>query len=219
MSAVAALPRYSAAEEIANSITHGVGVLFGIAALCIMTTFASLYGDAWHIIGASVFGITLVLLYSFSTLYHSIPIPRAKSVFRVLDHAAIFLLIAGTYTPFTLVSLRGAWGWALFGVIWGAAILGIILKVFSLNRWELLSLGLYTGMGWAVAFAVKPLMAAVPTGGLVLLLLGGLSYTFGIVFYVWETLPFNHAIWHLFVLGGSVLHFFAVLFYVIPVFS
>lgn len=213
------LPFYSAREELANSITHGVGILFGISALCIMTTFASLYGNAWHIVGCSVFGATLVLLYTFSTLYHSVSLPRVKTVFRVLDHVAIFLLIAGTYTPFTLVSLRGAWGWSIFGVVWGAALVGILLKVVSLNRWEAFSLCLYGGMGWTVVVAAKPLMAAVAPGGLWLLLAGGLAYTFGIVFYVWNSLPFNHAIWHLFVLAGSVLHFFAVLFYVIPIFS
>ena len=219
MSAVAALPCYSAGEELANSITHGVGILFGISALCIMTTFAALYGDAWHIVGCSVFGAALVLLYTFSTLYHSVTVPRLKSVFRVFDHSAIYLLIAGTYTPFTLVSLRGAWGWVLFGAVWGAALVGIVLKIISIHRWEALSLGLYAGMGWSVVVAVKPLLSSLPTGGLIFLTLGGLAYTFGIVFYVWEKLPFNHAIWHLFVLTGSILHFFAVLFYVIPVFS
>ncbi|VFQ43501.1 PAQR family membrane homeostasis protein TrhA [Desulfoluna butyratoxydans] len=219
MSAVAALPRYSVGEELANSITHGVGILFGISALCIMTTFAALYGDVWHIVGCSVFGAALVLLYTFSTLYHSVTVPRLKSVLRVFDHSAIYLLIAGTYTPFTLVSLRGAWGWVLFGGIWAAALVGIVLKIISIHRWEALSLGLYAGMGWSVVVAVKPLLSSVDTGGLAFLLFGGLAYTFGIVFYVWEKLPFNHAIWHLFVLTGSILHFFAVLFYVIPIFS
>jgi hemolysin III len=208
--------RYSRAEEIANSITHGVGLLLAIGALATMTALAALHGNAWHIVGCSVFGATLVLSYLTSTLYHSLPTVRAKSVLRVLDHCAIFLLIAGTYTPFMLVNLRGPWGWSLFGVIWAVAALGIVFKVTMLRRWTAVSVVLYVAMGWVVVVAIKPMLSAVAPGGLLLLLLGGVAYTAGVGFYAWRRMPYHHAIWHLFVLAGSVFHFFAVLLYVIP---
>jgi len=210
-------PRYSLGEEIANSVTHGVGVVLAIGGLGVLTAFASVYGNAWHIVGCSVFGATLILLYAASAFYHGIQLPRAKTVLRSLDHAAIFLLIAGTYTPFTLVNLRGPWGWSLFGVIWGLAVLGVVFEVTILRRRKAVSLALYVAMGWAVVVAVKPVLAAIAPGGLLLLLLGGVAYTAGIGFYVWRRLPYHHAIWHVFVLVGSILHFFAVLFYVIPI--
>lgn len=209
-------PRYSIGEEIANSVTHGVGVVLSIGGLAILTAFASVLGNAWHIVSSSIFGATLILLYASSTLYHSIQLPRVKRVLQVIDHSAIFLLIAGTYTPFTLVTLRGAWGWTIFGVVWGLAVTGIIFQVTRLRKWPVISLALYVGMGWVVVVATKPLLAAIDPRGLLLLLLGGLSYTAGIVFYVWRRLPYHHAIWHMFVLAGSALHFFAILFYVIP---
>jgi hemolysin III len=208
--------RYSLAEEIAHAITHGVGLLLSIAALTILLVFASLRGDAWHIVSASIYGSTLVFLYTASTFYHALPAPRAKGVFRILDHAAIYLLIAGTYTPFTLVNLRGGWGWALFGVVWGLSIFGVVLEAVARQRVRVLSLVLYIGIGWMAAIAVKPLFDSVAVGGLGLLLLGGLAYTGGVVFYCWRRLPYHHAIWHIFVLAGSVFHYFAVLFYVIP---
>ncbi len=209
-------PRYSIGEEIANSVTHGVGVVLSIGGLAVLTAFASVLGNVWHIVSSSIFGGTLILLYASSTLYHSIQLPRVKRILRVIDHSAIFLLIAGTYTPFTLVSLRGAWGWTLFGIVWGLAIIGIVFQVTRLRQWPILSLALYVGMGWAVIIAAKPLLTAIDPGGLTLLLIGGLFYTGGIVFYVWRRLPYHHAIWHVFVLGGSAFHFFAILFYVIP---
>ena len=209
-------PHYTLGEEVASSVIHGVGIVLGIAGLGVLTAFASLYGDAWHIVGCSVFGAALIVLYSTSTLYHSIPLPRVKAVLRTLDHSAIFLLIAGTYTPFLLVNLRGPWGWSLFAVIWGLALSGIALRVARGRRSTLLSLGLYIGMGWAVLVAIKPLLNSVAPGGLLLLLSGGLAYTSGVAFYVWKRLPYHHAIWHGFVLAGSILHFFAILFYVIP---
>ncbi len=205
------------AEEIANSITHGIGMVLAIAALGILTAFASIYGNVWHIVSVSIYATTLVLLYTASTLYHSIQKPRVKSILQVLDHSAIYLLIAGTYTPFTLVSLRGPWGWWLFGVIWGLAALGLVFQLSMLKRWQALSLGLYIGMGWVVVVAIKPLIVSVATGGIVFLVLGGLAYTTGILFYCWKTLKYHHAIWHLFVLAGSILHFFSILFYVVPV--
>jgi hemolysin III len=204
-------------EEIANSITHGIGVLLAIAALVVLTVFASSYGNTWHMVGVGVYGTTLILLYSASTLYHSTQNPRVKGIFQILDHSAIYLLIAGTYTPFTLVNLRGPWGWWLFGVIWGFAVAGIVFQLSLLRRWHALSLVLYVGMGWVVVVAIKPMIASVAAGGIVFLVLGGLAYTTGILFYRWEKLRFHHAIWHLFVLAGSSFHFFAVLFYVLPI--
>ena len=209
-------PGYTLGEEIANSVIHGVGIVLGIAGLGVLTAFASLRGDAWHIVGCSIFGAALILLYTTSTLYHSIPHPRAKAVMRTLDHSAIFILIAGTYTPFLLVNLRGPWGWSLFGIIWGLALIGIALRIARGRRSTLLSVGLYVGMGWAVVVAIEPMLDGVAPGGLLLLLLGGLAYTLGVAFYVWKRLPYHHAIWHGFVLAGSILHFFAILFYVIP---
>ena len=208
--------QYSLAEEIAHAITHGVGLLLSIAGLVILIVFASLRGNAWHVASVSVYGSTLVLLYAASTFYHALPAPRAKDVFRVLDHAAIYLLIAGTYTPFMLVNLRGGWGWALFGVVWGLAVLGIVLEAVAKQRVRILSVVLYLGLGWLVAIAVKPLMQSVEPGGLELLVTGGLAYSVGVVFYGWRRLPYHHAVWHVFVMAGSLLHFFAVLCYVIP---
>ncbi len=210
------MPRYGVGEEIANALTHGVGAVLAVSALVLMTVYSGLYGDAWHVVSSSVFGATLVLLYLASTLYHAVTAPRAKRLLRLLDHGAIFLLIAGTYTPFTLVSLRGPWGWSLFGVVWGLALVGVFFQAGLLRRWEFLRVGLYVAMGWVVVIAIKPLIASMELGGLLLLLGGGLAYTLGIVFYAWERLPFSHAVWHVFVLAGSCLHFFSVFFYVIP---
>ncbi|OOZ41702.1 PAQR family membrane homeostasis protein TrhA [Solemya elarraichensis gill symbiont] len=207
---------YTIVEEIAHSLTHGLGVLLSIGGLAVLVAFSALYGDAWHIISVSIYGATLILLYTVSTLYHSITHERAKNVLQRLDHAAIFLLIAGTYTPFTLVSLRGAWGWTLFGLVWAIAIAGIALELFVEKRMKRLSVTLYLGLGWIVLIAIKPMIASIETGGLLLLLAGGFCYSFGVIFYVWKKLAYNHAIWHLFVLAGSILHFFSVLFYVIP---
>ena len=210
------LPRYSAGEELANSITHGVGVVLAIAGLAVLTSFASVFGTVWHIVGCSIYGATQILLYTASTLYQGIPLPRAKAVLRLCDHAAIFLLIAGTYTPFTLVSLRGPWGWSLFGLVWGLALTGIALQSILIRYKALVTAIPYVAMGWVAIVAIKPLLESVAPGGLVLLVAGGLAYTLGSVFYVWRRLPYHHAIWHLFVLMGSTLHFFAILFYVIP---
>jgi hemolysin III len=209
--------RCSPGEELANSITHGVGIVLAVAGLGVLTAFASIFGNVWHIVSASVFGGMMILLYTASTLYHSARNPRVKTFLQALDHCAIFLLIAGTYTPFTLVSLHGPWGWSLFGVIWGLALLGIVFEMTPFRRYRAVSMGLYLGMGWSVLAAVKPMLAQVPFGGLVLLLAGGLAYTLGTGFYVLRRLRYHHAIWHLFVLAGSILHFFAILLYVIPV--
>jgi len=207
---------YSLAEEIANSATHGLGLLLSIVGLVVLVVLAALRGDTWHIVSSAIYGATLVLLYTASTFYHAIPHERAKTVFRVLDHSAIFVLIAGTYTPFTLVNLRGAWGWALFGTVWGLAIIGVLLESTARQRLRVLSHILYISLGWMVMIAIKPLLGSVATGGLVLLVAGGLAYTGGVVFYAWRKLPFNHAIWHLFVLAGSVCHYFSILLFVLP---
>lgn len=206
---------YSVGEEIVNTATHGVGILLSIAALTVLVAFSSLNGDVWHIASTSIYGTTLILLYTASSLYHAIPYSKAKQVLRRLDHAAIFFLIAGTYTPFVLVNLRGPWGWTLFGLVWGIAIPGVLLELVSRKRYKRLSLSLYLGLGWLVLIAIKPMLVSVETNGLILLLTGGLCYSLGVIFYVWKRLTYNHAIWHLFVLAGSALHFFSVLFYVI----
>ena len=211
-----AVPRYSAGEELANSITHAVGVVLAIAGLAVLTSFASVFGTVWHVVACSIYGATQILLYTASTLYHSIPLPRAKAVLRRCDHTAIFLLIAGTYTPFALVSLRGPWGWSIFALVWGLALTGIALQSILIRHRALVTAIPYVAMGWVGVVAIKPLVDSVALGGVLLLFAGGLAYTLGSVFYVWRRLPYHHAIWHLFVLMGSTLHFFAILFYVIP---
>ncbi len=208
--------KYSVGEEIANSITHGVGAGLAVTGLIYLVYFSAMYGNVWHIVSCAIYGTTLTLLYAVSTLYHSIPSQRVKAVMRILDHAAIFLLIAGTYTPFMLVSLRGPWGWSLFGVVWGLAITGIVFQAALQKSWTIVSVAIYIGMGWVVVIAIRPLLDAVPVGGFLLLLGGGIAYTLGTAFYVWKQLRFHHAIWHLFVLAGSAFHYFAVLRYVIP---
>jgi hemolysin III len=207
---------YSFIEEIINSVTHGAGILLSIAALVLMVVFASLSGSAVHVVSCAIFGVTLILLYTASTLYHGIPYPRVKRILKIFDHCCIYLLIAGTYTPFLLVTLRGALGWTLFGVIWFLALLGVLFKLFFIHRFKIVSTIAYVLMGWIIILAIKPLMAALPAGGLIFLVAGGLAYSLGVIFYAWKKLPFNHAIWHLFVLAGSICHFFAVLLYVVP---
>jgi hemolysin III len=204
--------RYSFGEEVANSVTHGVGWLLSVCGLAILVTLAAATGGALRVVSCAVFGATLVLLYAASTLYHALPSERAKHVFRVLDHSAIFLLIAGTYTPLSLVAVGGPWGWSLFGAIWSLAAFGVLLNTVAHGRWRWLSITLYVVMGWLVVVAIKPLVAAIEPGVLVMIVAGGLAYTLGLVFYGWNRLPYNHAVWHLFVLTGSVLHYLAILF-------
>jgi len=203
-------------EETINALTHGLGALLSLAGLVVLVVLASLRGDAWHIVSCSIYGVTLLLLFSSSTLYHSFRNERVKHVLRIIDHAAIFLLIAGTYTPFVLVNLRGKWGWSLFGVIWGLALAGIVFQVFFVSRFRVLQTLIYLLMGWLVVIAGKPLLSRVALPGLIWLLAGGLSYTVGALFYLWKKLPYHHAVWHLFVLAGAICHYFAVLFYVLP---
>ncbi len=208
--------KYTLHEEIANSITHGIGIFLSVVGLIFLLIAAKTSGDMYRVISSIIFGTTLILLYTASTLYHGIQQPQVKRIMQVLDHSAIFFLIAGTYTPFTLISLRGPWGWSLFGVIWGLALFGTFYEVFAEQRRRVISVSLYVIMGWAIVLAMRQLLTAVPHEGIVLLLLGGISYTAGIAFYVARSLPYRHAVWHVFVLAGSIFHYFAVLFYAIP---
>lgn len=203
--------KYSTGEEIANAITHGIGALLAIAALVILVVIAAMRGTVWHVVSFSVFGSTLVLLYFSSTLYHSITHVRAKHIFHKFDHISIYLLIAGTYTPFCLTVLRGWVGWTVFGVVWGCAILGTVIKAITVGKHVKLSTLLYVLMGWVIVLAFKPLYEAMTFNGLALLIAGGLSYTAGTIFFLRDHVKYNHSAWHLFVIGGSVLHFFAVL--------
>lgn len=202
------------AEEIVNSVSHGVGLGMSIVGLVLLVVTATVNGEAIHVVSASIYGATLVLLFGASTVYHSVRRPAARRVFRVVDHSAIFLLIAGTYTPFTLVTLPSQWGHVLFAVVWGLAVVGVIYKVFWFGRLRGLSLALYLLMGWTIIVAIKPLFESLELGGLILLGAGGVLYTVGVVFYVWDKLFFNHAIWHFFVLAAAACHYLAVLFYV-----
>lgn len=209
-------PIYGFGEEVANSITHGIGILLAIAGLVVMLYFSAQYGDSWHLVSSSIFGSTLIFAYTTSTLYHSIPMPGPKRILRILDHSAIFLLIAGTYTPFMLISLRGPWGWSLFGTIWGLAIAGVLCKIFMPKKLAGFSTLLYIAMGWVVVVAAQPMLNNVASGGLWLLLGGGIAYTSGVIFYLMDRMPYNHMVWHLFVMAGSTMHFFAILLYVVP---
>lgn len=207
---------YTVGEEIANSITHGVGVAFSIVALTLLVAFAVLYGDRWALGSGIVFGLTLILLYTGSTLYHAIPFPKARHVFKIMDHAAIYLLIAGSYTPFTLITLQGHGGWWMFAAVWALAVAGISTEAFWAYRPRWLSSLVYLAMGWMVVFMIQPVSAGIAPTGLWLLVAGGLCYTLGTVFYVFKRVPYFHMVWHLWVLAGSVCHFLAVLLYVLP---
>ncbi|WP_409298330.1 PAQR family membrane homeostasis protein TrhA [Peribacillus sp. SCS-26] len=208
---------YSKKEELVNAITHGIGVCLSIAALVFLITFSASEGTAWHVVSFIIFGVTMLLLYVSSTLVHSFPPGKAKDIFEIFDHSAIYLFIAGTYTPFTLIVIKGALGWSLLGIVWGIAVVGVIFKSFFVKRFLYLSTVLYIVMGWLIVIAWGPLAESLPAGGLQLLVAGGILYTIGAVFYVWRGFPFHHAIWHLFVLGGTAAHFFAVLKYVLPI--
>lgn len=208
--------RYSPTHELANAITHGAGAVLSVLGLVLLISCSASYGTVWHVTSSAIFGATMVLLYCSSTLYHSLRNETARRIFRKLDHASIFLLIAGTYTPVMLIPLRGPWGWSLFGVIWGLAIPGVILKFWYAGRFKKLSTALFLGMGWLIVIAAHPMLEHVRPGALILLAAGGLSYSVGSLFYLWKSLPYNHAIWHLFVLGGTSCHFFAVYSYLLP---
>jgi hemolysin III len=207
--------RYSQREEIANSLIHGFGIVLSIVGLAVLVGNAAVHGTMRDVVAGSVFGATLILVYTTSTIYHGVPIPAVRPILRKLDHIAIFLLIAGTYTPFSLAAIGGTSGWILFGAIWGLAALGIVFELTFLRRYTWLAVGLYLLMGWAGIVAIKPLVASLDRGGLFLLFLGGVMYTFGVLFYLWRRLPYSHAIWHVFVLIGSVLHYLAILLYIV----
>jgi hemolysin III len=203
-------------NEVANAVTHGFGTGLAVAALVLLIVYAAIYGNAWHIVSFSIYGASLVLLYLCSTLYHSFQNKRVKHFLRILDHSAVFLLIAGTYTPFTLVTLRGALGWTMFGIIWGLAVAGVVFKAFFVDRYAVVSTIVYVIMGWLIVGSIKPLLQNLAPGGVILLVAGGILYSAGVFFYARTHNLFNHTIWHLFVLGGSICHFFSVLYYVLP---
>ena len=203
----------SLGEEIANSITHGIGAALSLAALVLLVVLASIYGDTWRVVSFSIYGTTLFFLYLASTLYHSFTNERVKRFFRIVDHSSIYLLIAGTYTPVTLIAMRGPWGWTIFGLIWAMAIGGIVVKIFMIGKYKIFSVVFYVVMGWLILVAFKPMLQMVPKGLIIWLLIGGVCYTFGLIFYAWKKIPYYHAIWHLFVLGGSITHFLGMLFY------
>ncbi len=206
----------SFAEEIANSITHGIGFGLSIFGLVMLLVLASSKGDVWRIVSFSIYGSSLVLLYAASTFYHSFQQKKVKSIFRIIDHSAIYILIAGTYTPFALVTLRGIWGWTILGIIWGLGLMGITYKIIFKTRYEILSTTFYLLMGWLAVVAFGPLLQRLPAGGVIWLIIGGLFYSLGVIFFAIRKIPFNHTIWHLFVLGGSISHYIAMLFYVLP---
>ncbi|MBQ4898905.1 hemolysin III family protein [Paenibacillus sp. Marseille-P2973] len=207
---------YPRREEIANAITHGIGALLSLAGLVLLIVFSSMKGSAWHVVSFTIYGVSMLLLYSCSTLVHSFKEGKVKDLFEFFDHSSIYIYIAGTYTPFLLVAVRGPLGWSLFGIVWGIALLGVVFKAFFVKRFLFMSTIFYLIMGWLIVIAWGPLVAAVPNPGIVLLVTGGLLYTLGTVFYVWRAFPYHHAIWHLFVLAGSVTHFFAILLYLLP---
>lgn len=202
-------------EEIGNASTHAIGAILSIVAIILLALFAAHQNDNVKLISGIVFGGTLFLMYTSSTVYHSISNPKAKHLFRILDHASIYLLIAGSYTPFVLVTLKGSLGWAMFTIIWSLAFAGVLFKLFFVHKFELLSTLIYLLMGWMALVVVKPLYQLLPIGGLAYIVAGGLFYSIGVIFFIWERLKFSHVLWHLFVLAGSICHFLAVLLYVV----
>lgn len=208
---------YSLGEEIANAVTHGIGGLLAILGLGVLMAAASTRGEgAWQVVPCVIYGVAMVLMFATSTLYHSFPWPRVKRVFRVLDHEMIFLMIAGSYTPFVLITLNGALGWTLFGIVWGIAAAGLVFEGFFTGRFKGVSVGLYLAMGWVIVFAMKPLLANMSAAGVRWLWAGGLCYTAGAVIYLFKKVPYHHAVWHLMVLAGAACHYFAILRHVLP---
>ena len=204
-------------EEMMNAVTHGVGALFSLAGFIVLTASAYMYGTVWHLISFAVYGFSLFLLYLASTLYHSFRNEKLKYILKICDHAAIYLLIAGTYTPFTLILLHGMLGWIILGVVWTLAVIGVALKIFFVSRFKVISTFCYIFMGWFIVVAIKPIAAVLPVQGLLLLVGGGAFYTVGSIFYLNRRIPYHHAVWHLFVMAGSIAHFIAVFYYVLPV--
>src|SRR5262245_42392806 len=206
----------SARSETLNCITHALGLALSLSAVPFLIVLAAARGTAWHIVGVSVYGATLIMLYGASTVYHACRAERPRKIFQALDHSSIYLLIAGTYTPFALVNLRGPWGWTLLGLVWAIATFGITWKMIAASRWPAVSIASYLLMGWLAIIAIKPLIAALQLGGIAWLLAGGLAYTFGTIFLGWKKLHYHHAVWHMMVIAGSVCHYFAILRYVLP---
>ena len=202
-------------EEVANSVTHGLGLVASIVGAVVLVFLSAERGEPWYVASAAIYGTTLVALYAASTLYHALKGTAARGALRIVDHCAIFLLIAGTYTPVALVGLGGAWGWSLFGIAWGVAAVGVVFKIFATGRFDRLSTVAYVAMGWLCIIAARPMIVLLSPGALALLGLGGLLYTAGVVFYRWERVPYSHAVWHLFVIGGSLCHYLAIALYVL----
>jgi hemolysin III len=207
--------KYTLGEEIFNSISHGAGTLLSVAGMVTLIIFSALRHNPWAVVSTSIYGASLIILYSMSTLYHSLTNEKAKKFFQIMDHNAIFLLIAGTYTPYTLVALRHSIGWWMFGIVWAAALIGIMLNSVDMERFKKLSLICYIAMGWVIVFAAKPLMATMPQSAVMMLLIGGICYMGGVVFYVLKKVRYFHSVWHLFVLAGSIMHYFSILLMVI----
>ncbi|WP_091775177.1 PAQR family membrane homeostasis protein TrhA [Piscibacillus halophilus] len=202
-------------EEAVNAFTHGLGALLSIAGLVILIIFSSIHGTVWHVVSVTVYGVTMLIMYLSSTIVHALKDGRAKDIFLFIDHSSIYLFIAGTYTPILLVLLRGPIGWTLFGVIWGVSILGIIFKIFFVKRFMVVSTLIYIFLGWFIVFVWNPLAQEMAVRGLIFLVIGGILYSVGSIFYMWRGFPYHHAVWHLFVVAGSAFHFFAILFYIV----
>ncbi|AOZ94192.1 PAQR family membrane homeostasis protein TrhA [Paenibacillus crassostreae] len=207
---------YTRREEVANAVTHGIGTVLSVLALVLLIVYSSLRGTPWHVVSFTIYGVTMLILYINSTLVHSFKEGKVKDLFEFFDHSSIYLYIAGSYTPFMLVAIRGSLGWTLFAIVWGFAILGCLFKAFFVKKFLFMSTIFYIIMGWMIVIAWNPLSAAVPAEGMTLLALGGILYTLGTVFYVWRGFPYHHAIWHLFVLAGSVFHFLSIFLYLLP---
>ena len=212
---VSKAPKYTLGEEIFNSISHGVGVGLSIAALVLLIVFGSIKGGGYPLAAGLVYGISLIILYSMSMVYHIVQSEKGKAVMRIFDHCSIFVLIAGTYTPYLLITLDKVLGWVMFGIIWGMAVMGIIMNSINLEKFKKFSLACYIVMGWAIIFTIKPIINNIPPMGVLLLLLGGIIYTVGIIFYIMKRYKYMHSVWHLFVLGGSVCHYLSILLYVV----
>ncbi|KYD05934.1 MULTISPECIES: PAQR family membrane homeostasis protein TrhA [Heyndrickxia] len=210
---MAATHTFSKGEELANSITHGIGALLSVAGLVLLIIFSSLNGNAWHIISFTIYGITMLFLYMSSTLVHALCEGKAKDVFEIFDHSAIYFFIAGTYTPYLLLIVKGWQGWTIFGIVWGLAILGTIFKCFFVKKYLFTSTILYIVMGWGIVTIWKPILMNLSQTGIILLVAGGLIYTIGSIFYMWRGFKYHHAIWHIFVMAGSACHFFGILLY------
>lgn len=210
------ITRSITADEAANTLTHGIGLVCSVLGFIILLILAIVHGGTWQILGCAIYGATLVCLYSASTFYHGTSSPRAKRVLHIFDHCAIYLLIAGTYTPFLLVNLRGSWGWSLFAIIWSFAVLGILFKLWFADRFPVLSVSAYVAMGWLGVIAAHQVYTHVPLTGIVWIVLGGLAYSVGVIFYACRKIPYHHVIWHLLVMAGSACHYVAILYSVFP---